>query len=187
MRYDFEIVYTKGTEMYLADTLIHAYLPHTSRKMNHEYVCEVNNRTIAELETENINMTQHLPISEERLSKIQQSTNSDEEMNKLKAVIKNGWPEVKRTLDKDIQKYYPFRDELSVQNGLIFNGERAVVPRSIIKTIMERTNSSHIGEQWCLRRACESVYWPSMNKELEVYTASVQPATLTNVSNKRNL
>jgi predicted Fe-S protein YdhL (DUF1289 family) len=53
-----------------------------------------------------------------------------------------------------------------MQNGVIFKGERAVIPQALRMDIMNRIHSSHIGIEGCLRRARESVYWPRMNAEV---------------------
>ena len=58
-----------------------------------------------------------------------------------------------------------------MQNGLIFKGERLVVPRSLREEMTEKLHSSHIGIQSCLRRARETLYWPGMNKKVEDYIA----------------
>ena len=58
-----------------------------------------------------------------------------------------------------------------MQNGLIFKGERLVVPTSLREEMTEKLHSSHIGIQGCLRRARETLYWPGMNKKVEDYIA----------------
>ena len=59
-----------------------------------------------------------------------------------------------------------------MQNGLIFKGERLVVPTSLREEMTEKLHSSHIGIQGCLRRARETLYWPGMNKKVEDYIHS---------------
>ena len=65
--------------------------------------------------------------------------------------------------------YFNVRDELSVSEGLIFRGERVVIPKSMRKGMIERLNSSHLGENSCLKRARECLYWPNMNSEVKDY------------------
>jgi hypothetical protein len=62
--------------------------------------------------------------------------------------------------------YFDVRDELTVQNGLIFKGERVVIPTSLRLDMIKRIHYSHIGVEGCLRRARESLYWPGfLNSE----------------------
>ena len=70
--------------------------------------------------------------------------------------------------------YFPYWDELSVQDRLIFRGERVVIPVGTKNTIKERVHSSHLGVEGCLRRACEEVFWPNMNAELREYVQSCE-------------
>ena len=153
--YDLDIVYKKGTELYFADTLSRAYIPR-----------EVSSR---EEEFESVNNIDYLPISEKTLNFILSATVDDTELGKLKKIIQSGWPDTPDELDEVTRSYYTFRDELVVQNGLIFKGERLVIPTSAKQNIMERIHDSHVGVQGCLRRAREVVYWPRMNKEIEEY------------------
>ena len=45
-------------------------------------------------------------------------------------MIQHGWPENKSTLPLLASPYFDMRDELSAQDGLIFKGERVVVPKA---------------------------------------------------------
>ena len=58
---------------------------------------------------------------------------------------------------------------LSVQDGIIFRGERAVIPAELRKVLKEKIHSSHLGIEGCLRRACEAIYWPNMNSDMNDY------------------
>lgn len=81
-------------------------------------------------------------------------------MKLLKSVIQSGWPECRDDLPRAVQCYFPFRDEFVVQNGLIFKGEKVIVPEGVRRDIINRIHETHIGIQGCLRRAREFVYWP---------------------------
>ena len=65
--------------------------------------------------------------------------------------------------------YYNFRDELAVADGLVFRGERLVIPRTMRSQIKMDIHLGHVGIEGCLRRARESVYWPGMNGEIKEY------------------
>ena len=65
-------------------------------------------------------VTQELAISELTLLNLQKATKEDEDTSQLMKIILDGWPEERKTLTEDMQDYFPFRDELSVYNGLTF-------------------------------------------------------------------
>ena len=115
-----------------------------------------------------INMVSFVPISETRLSEIQRETESDEILQLIKPIILQGWPEDKDKVPASLTPYFHIRDELSVQNGLIFQGERVVVPKSMRSTMIQAVHKSHLGINSCLRRARECLFWPGMSAEIKV-------------------
>eukprot|EP00057_Strongylocentrotus_purpuratus_P027755 XP_011682229.1 PREDICTED: uncharacterized protein K02A2.6-like [Strongylocentrotus purpuratus] len=154
--YDADIIYHPGSKMYIADTLSRAYLPSM----------EEDGRRV---EMEQVNLLDHLPIAKPLLEKLKQCTAENEVMQELRATVMNGWPRRQQDLPSDVRPYFHIRDELSISDGLIFRGERVVIPNSMRKGMIERLHSSHLGESSCLKRARECLYWPNMNSEVKNY------------------
>ena len=96
-------------------------------------------------------------------------TSSDEHLQQLRAVVMDGWPTEKKELPHQVAPYFPYRDELSVQDGLVFRGERVAIPTDLRQTLKERVHSSHLGIAVCLRRAKECLFCPNMNGDLKEY------------------
>ena len=157
-KYDSEVRYEKGN-MFLADTLSRAYLPSSEQ---------------AESEFETINMVKFLPISEARLQHVRRETEMDESLQVLKAVIQRGWPEDKSALPAIISPHFNMRDEMSVQDGLIFKGERVVVPKAARGELLRRIHNSHLGVNGCLNRARECLYWPGMTGDIKNYVSTCE-------------
>lgn len=156
--YSYSIVYQAGRLMYLADTLSRAYIQESTdqtRAHDDRY--------------ETINLTQSTQIADARLRDIQRETEGDDTLKALEQVIMHGWPARYSSTPTQLRPYFHIRDELVIQNGIIFKGERAVNPSSLRSEIKMRIHSSHIGIEGCLRRARETVYWPNMNSELKEY------------------
>ena len=123
--FDFEVEYNKGTLLHLADTLSRAYLPHGQVKCSKEDVfLTLDVRSPIDQEVESVNASSFVSISPQGLARVQQTTEADGEMVLLKAVIQTGWPDTKEEVPPNIQGYFHFRDELSVQDGLVLKGER---------------------------------------------------------------
>ncbi|PFX31310.1 Enzymatic polyprotein [Stylophora pistillata] len=110
-------------------------------------------------ESETINMIKYLPVSKERLQQIQRDIEADKSLQVLKTVIQKGWLEHKINVTGIISPYFNMRDEMSIQDDLIFKGERVVVPRASRSELLKRVHSSHLGVNGCLNRAREYVYW----------------------------
>jgi hypothetical protein len=89
-------------------------------------------------------------------------------MQTLIQTIQLGWPKKIDTLNNVIH-YYSFQDELSIQDGIIFRGERAVIPDTFGGEITKLIHSTHIGFEGYLRRARECVYWQGMNEQVKAF------------------
>ena len=155
-RYDLDIEYVPGRHMYLADTLSRAPLA----------AFEISD--IAE-EISEIDCTTHLPVSDQRWTQLNRESAEDPVLHDLRQVIKDGWPPHKSMVPVHLHPYFDIRDELTVQNELIFKGHCVVVPKSLRKELMEKVHASHIGIGGCIRKAREALYWPRMSLELKDY------------------
>jgi hypothetical protein len=151
-KYNLKVVYKRGSELYIADTLSRAYLSSPSQvgEEEKEFIRAV----------ENVKMIKYLSISPERLRELQEKTRDDVTLQDLKRNIESGWPNQRNRVLPRTRAYYNFRDELSVQDGLIFKGERVVVPASMRSQMLDKIHSSHIGAEGCLRRAREVFFGP---------------------------
>ena len=69
-----------------------------------------------------------------------------------------------------MKDYFNFRDELAVQNGLIYESYRVVVPESARKTFLNLIHSTcHQGIQSSVRHAREALFWPRMNCDIQEF------------------
>ncbi|PIK57193.1 hypothetical protein BSL78_05892 [Apostichopus japonicus] len=139
--------------MYLADTLSRAFL-------------NTQERSVTEAETESINMIDFLPISKATQRNMQEATDKDPSLKTVKDYIVQGWPEHKHFIPYYLHPYYSMREELSVQDGIVFKGQQCVIPESMRNEIRKKLHSAHTGIQSTIRRARDSVYWPGMAKDL---------------------
>lgn len=105
-------------------------------------------------EFEKVDQIAQLPIGKHRLKNIQNASITDSALTSLKEVIGNGWP-AKSEEPCGLRSYFHFRDELNVQDGLVFKGHQIVVPHTMCREIREALHSSHMGIEGCLRRARE--------------------------------
>ena len=103
-------------------------------------------------------MLQYLPAKDKTLCQIQNLTQEDAILKTLAGVIKQGWPESKLHLPPEVQDYFPFKEELTLQNGVIFKGDRVVIPFQMRAELKRKLHSSHLGVQACQRRAREAFY-----------------------------
>ena len=155
-KYNLQVVYKKGTQMFLADTLSRAFLPEIN-------ACNFNK------ELEEVDHQAFLPASASHWQQLQHVSADDPVLQQLRTTIREGWPESRSDLPEPLYPYFDIRDPLTVQNDLVFKGQCLVVPASLRKELMAVVHSSHIGIEGCIRRARDTLYWPRMATELREY------------------
>ena len=62
-----------------------------------------------------------------------------------------------------LQPFWTFREELTVEDGLILEGTRIVIPTKQHEAILKLIHEGHLGLNKCNLRAKEIVYWPGLN------------------------
>ena len=71
-----------------------------------------------------------------------------------------------KEVPQEIQKYWTFREELTIEDGLILKGTRIVIPEGMREDILKQIHEGHLGLNKCQIRVKETVYWPGLNDQL---------------------
>lgn len=152
IQYSPEIVYVKGAELHIADTL--------SRD------CKKIEETDDERE-----MKVHiiLPMSDSAMERFKNSTQDDEELQALRKLINEGWPDDKNQIPRNVRNYFNFRDELALYNNLLFKGEKLIVPKAEIAKVLADIHSGHPGIQSSIRRARQFLFWLGQSTDVQQY------------------
>lgn len=148
-RYDFELIYTPGKHLVIADTLSRAPV--------------MSEASSTEKDIENhVNMiVQSLPVSDVKTKQVRDELDKDTELQTVMKNMLTGWPR------GSCPKYFNIRAELSVANGLLLRDNRLVIPQSLRPEILRQIHEGHLGIEKCKRRARCSVYWPGINQDIE--------------------
>ena len=101
LRDNLEIGYRKGSQMCIADTLSGAYLPETG-----------DTETLEESKCRIHHITEYMPAGEKRLSKLREQTNQGEDLQKLRKLASQGWPERRSCKRPELYRYWPNQDEV---------------------------------------------------------------------------
>jgi hypothetical protein len=88
-----------------------------------------------------------LDMTEEICAKLSQETAADDKLQKLSKIILEGWPDDSNQVPKFLKKYITFREELAVYNGLIFKGDRILIPEAIRSYALKMAHVGHPGVQ----------------------------------------
>ena len=108
----------------------------------------------------------NLPVSKEKLDEIKQATRNGYVLQKLSSTIVEGWPETKETLPPELHAYFQYRHEITSAEGLLFKGDRVIIPTALSKVMKEKLHHGHIGIQRTKARAPQVMLWPGLNAEI---------------------
>lgn len=160
-RYDFELVYKEGKELHIADTLSRACIQSSNDSTEEEFeVMEV------------------ISISQRRAEEVRNATQVCDTLRDLMKYIKDGWPDNSKDVPSRIRPYFAFRDELTIQDGMIIKQNRVVIPESLQKEYLHELHRGHPGTEATKARGKDTVFWIGMSKDIDNMTRSCSPCNM---------
>lgn len=161
------VKYIKGTKIPIADAL--------SRDCN---CTEVD----AEEKYE-INAIIEMSMTEDMYKRLIEQTNKDEELQQLKTIVMNGWPESDSQLPKQIRKYATFKSEIVFDDTLLFKGNKIIVPKAAIPNFLTQIHTGHPGIERSLARARRSLYWCGISNDIKDFVEKCSVCQQTQPAN----
>ena len=118
MKYDVELTYLKGRDNIIADAVscVSALKPDEAHKDDFDVIPVPHHVT---------SPSNGIPVRDN-----EGVTQADPILSQQKHQIFQGWPNVKRTVAERIHPFLNYRDELAVEDGLIFKAHKLVIPAS---------------------------------------------------------
>ena len=120
-------------------------------------------------------ITQQLSNPDDVIQDIRLETAKDDELLLLKHIVTTGWPEQIREVPKEIQPYWTFREELTVENGLLLKSTRIIIPKVMRDQFLTELHTGHLGITKCIELAKQTMYWPGINNDIEQFMVTCQP------------
>ena len=114
-----------------------------------------------------IRLQVNLYARNESLNDIRIATQEDDELALLKHTIMHGWPSTIRDVPSEIQPYCTFREELTVEDGVVLKGTHIVIPHQKYQATLQLIHEGHLGLGKCKLRAKDKVYWSGLNDQFE--------------------
>ena len=161
MGYDLVFKYIKGKDLLIADALSRSHTTNHTRSQSEEEI-----ETIG-LVIQDQRVTSHL-------KEIAEETAKDNVLQSVIHLISENWSISKRRLPTEIFPFWSCKDQLSFNDGIIYKGDRIVVPTTLRKSLTEKLHQAHMGVESTLRRARTSLWWPGMNSQLKQFISSCQ-------------
>lgn len=156
LKYDINLQFSPGKEMHIADLLSRSFI-----KENVQDDDELDE--IVHL------IEKHLLISPEKRLQFEAETKKDRVLQTIIDYYKQGWPKSSKKVAEPVRAYWPHQGSISLENGLLFLDERLIVPQTLVSDMLKLLHSSHMGMTKTKLRAKYNLYWPNMNKDIEVF------------------
>ena len=125
--YDMTIEYRPGKELLLADGLSRLPNPRSKQEIDLDI---------------SVNMVQ---FSNNKIQQLRSESKSDPVLNSLQDIIVNGWPNRRYEIAKQLRPFWSYRDELSVEDGVILKRERVLIPKNMQADVLQRVHAVHQG------------------------------------------
>ncbi|KAK3749722.1 hypothetical protein QZH41_003773 [Actinostola sp. cb2023] len=114
-----------------------------------------------------VNLIEELGLESSTLKRFKDASNKDETSRVVMEYVLKRWPREKDQVDELAKEYWSYKEELSVEDGLLFKSDRIVVPRSLRADMLEEIHGAHMGESKSLSYGRDYVFWPSMTAQVK--------------------
>ena len=115
-----DIIYLKGKKNVIADAL-----SKVSPKREEEH----NSQELEVIPVHYITST--VLVGSDRLQEYRVATQNDRVLSLLMHEVYHGWPKMCSDCHPLLLDYWNFRDEISLEEGLLFKGHRLIIPESL--------------------------------------------------------
>ena len=150
--YHFTVRYKPGSTNQLADCLSWLGLQKDTIKLPKLHIHQI---------------TSQMNARSDSLNDIRIATQEDDELALLKHTIMHGWSSTIREVPSEIQPYWTFREELTVEDGIVLKSTQIVAPHKNHQATLQLMHEGHLGLGKCKLRARDTVYRPGLNDQLE--------------------
>lgn len=167
-RYHLEVIYKAGKDLHVADFLSRAAQPYTQ----HTQMQTPATIYAMGLATDGLQYVNHLTdvnISTATLESIRAATLEDPLCCALQTHIVQGWPSNVQAVTPKLRSFWTYKEELTTDSGLIFKGNRVLIPDMLRPEFLQKIHSGHSGTEASLRKARETVFWPGITRDVHTH------------------
>ena len=166
--YDLTLRYVPGKDLHIPDMLSRAHAAvntqtESERKLTQEADYQIHV------------VIKNLKCSNQMRDKIRNESNNDLELKQVEQYIVLGWPKCLSDTNDLAKLYWPHRAELASYDGYIIFRDRIVIPRALRADLLNKVHVGHQGRERCKRLARTAIFWPSMNKEIDLMVDRCEP------------
>ena len=152
---DIRFYYQNGPTMHISDAL--SRLPTHSTQVGNKSEIKGLKVTISEVSPVMTNVS---------LDQFKEHTSKDLVMRQLQTYILQGWPNKQTDCIEQLRSYHTCKEEMSVVDGLVFKGQRLVVPTSLREKVLGVLHRAHISITKTLERSRQTFFWVGIAKDI---------------------
>ena len=104
-------------------------------------------------------ITSTLPASPIKLQQIRNETADDPVLSKLREVVYQGWPTTREQCPQLLLDYWNFREELTIEDGLILKQERIVMLPNLREEVLTTIHAPRTREMSAPSKICGVLAW----------------------------
>ena len=154
-RYDVTIKYRPGARMQLVDALSHCLA-----------------RASSEIKLDM--QVDYIAFMKPWIEKLKDSTQRDPILGTVYQLTQQGWPHQQRHVPCLARRYWDFRDELSMDDGLLLKGPRLIIPGELQEKYLQRLHEGHLSANKVQENTRQHMYWTGIDADIEDYTKRCQ-------------
>ncbi|XP_062713235.1 uncharacterized protein K02A2.6-like [Aedes albopictus] len=162
-RYNLEIQFVTGKDNVVADALSRA--PYDDKDMKEAFQ-KLNVYKVFR-EIQEIQLSTHLRVTDSCLDEIIEETKKDYTLQSIMDYIQRGWPTSADRLPDGVKVFFSYRNELSMQEGIVFRDDRILVPFKLRRALIDKCHTSHNGIEATLKLARANLFWPGMSSQIK--------------------
>ena len=86
-------------------------------------------------------------------------------------MAEHGFPKSRQLMPPQLLPYWRFRENLSIVDGVLMYGSRAVIPPKLQGEVIEHIHGTHQGISQMSNRASNCVFWPGITSDIQAARA----------------
>ena len=149
--YDLSVIHRSGKNMHIADALSRAHSVDTDPKNLFGDTLDVAS----------------VQISPQKLEEFRIATGNDTSLAKVIKATMDGWPNDIKESPPEIRAYYTYREEITYYEGILYKGDKLIVPQSLQSQMLSRIHEAHLGIVKSKQLARDLLFWPGMTSQIE--------------------
>ena len=161
-KYKLKVIHRPGKTMLISDHLSRNPLPNKQPETEEQFQIFM----LAE-ELQDIDYALYHNVSDQTLKEVADETAEDEGLQQVAEIIMDGWPQSKFETPINAREYWPYRDELSCQNGVLYRGTRVIIPMSMRRAMLEKLHASHQGIEASRKKSRDHMFWPTISTDIK--------------------